>query len=68
MHQEGVWPNSVTFVRLLNACASIGSLVHLQIVQMVLEANVLVGNSLVDMYANCGSIEDAWIVFNKMPS
>jgi pentatricopeptide repeat protein len=27
-----------------------------------------VGNSLVDMYAKCGSIEDAWRVFNKMPS
>jgi len=22
----------------------------------------------VDMYAKCGSIEDAWRVFNKMPS
>ncbi len=26
------------------------------------------GNSLVDMYAKCGSMEDAWRVFNKMPS
>ncbi len=26
------------------------------------------GNSCVDMYAKCGSLEDAWGVFNKMPS
>jgi pentatricopeptide repeat protein len=26
-----------------------------------------VGNSLVDMYAKCGSLDDAQRVFNKMP-
>jgi pentatricopeptide repeat protein len=26
IQQEGVWPNPVTFVGVLNACASIGSL------------------------------------------
>jgi pentatricopeptide repeat protein len=25
-------------------------------------------NSLIDIYTKCGSIEDAWTVFNKMPS
>ncbi len=28
---------------------------------------MFVTNSLVDMYAKCGSIEDALKVFNKMP-
>jgi pentatricopeptide repeat protein len=70
MQHEGVQPNSVTFVGVLNACASIialdeGRCVHLQ---SGLESNVFVGNSLIDMYAKCGSLEDAWIVFNKMPS
>jgi hypothetical protein len=27
-----------------------------------------VGSSLVDMYANCGSIMDSWRVFHKLPS
>jgi pentatricopeptide repeat protein len=27
-----------------------------------------VGSSLVDMYVKCGSMEDAWRVFKKMPS
>ncbi len=26
------------------------------------------GTSLVDMYVKCGSMEDAWRVFNKIPS
>jgi len=29
---------------------------------------VVVGNSLVDMYAKYGSMEDAWKAHNKMPS
>jgi pentatricopeptide repeat protein len=45
-----------------------GTCVHQQIIQSGLELDVFVGNSLVDMYAKCGSMEDAWSVFNKMPS
>ncbi|CAK9270829.1 unnamed protein product [Sphagnum jensenii] len=33
----------------------------------VVESNVFVGNSLVDMYAKFGSIEDAWRVFSRVP-
>ncbi len=73
MQQEGVLPKSVTFVGVLNACASVialeeGRRVHQQIIQSGLESHVFVGSSLVDMYAKCGSIEDAFRVFNKMPS
>jgi pentatricopeptide repeat protein len=32
------------------------------------ETDVFVGNSLVDIYAKCGSMEDAQRVFDKMPS
>jgi pentatricopeptide repeat domain-containing protein 1 len=73
MQQEGVQPDSATFVAALNACASVAALeegrcVHHQIIQSCLELDVFVGSSLVDMYAKCGNIEDAWRVFNKMPS
>jgi pentatricopeptide repeat protein len=66
-------PNSVPFVGMLNACASVGALeegrhVHEQIIQSGCESNVFVGNSLVDMYAKCGSMEEAWRVFNRIPS
>ncbi len=57
-------PNSVTFVGLLNACASMialeeGRCVHQQIIQSGFESDVFVGTSLVDMYAKCASNEDA---------
>ncbi len=57
----------------LNACASVialeeGRCVHHPIVQSGLESEVFVGCSFIDMYAKCGSVEDAWKVFNKLPS
>jgi len=72
MQQEGVQSNSVPFVGVLNACASMvvvegGRCVYQQISQSGLESAVFVGSSLVDMYAKCGSIEDVSRVFNKMP-
>ncbi len=39
-----------------------------QIIKNGWDLDVFVGSSLVDMYAKCGSMEDAWRVFNKMPS
>ncbi|CAM6054767.1 unnamed protein product [Sphagnum tenellum] len=73
MQQEGVLPNAVTFMVVLNACASVvaleeGRRVHEQITQSSCESDVFVGNSLIDIYAKCGSMEDAWRVFNTMPS
>jgi len=71
--QEGVQPDSVTFWGVLNSCAGLGALedgrlVHEQLIQMGCNSNLFVGNSLVDMYAKCGSLEDALRVFNNMPS
>jgi pentatricopeptide repeat protein len=73
MQQEGVQPDTVTYVGVLNACASImaleeGRCAHEQIIQSGCESDVFVGSSLVDMYAKCGSMEDACRVFNSMPS
>ncbi len=73
MQQEGVQPDPVTFVAVLNACASVSALeegrcVHEQIIRSGCESAVFVRSSLVDMYAKCGSMQDAWRVFNKMPS
>ncbi len=63
----------ITFVGVLNSCASLISLeearcAHKQIIERGYESNVFLGNSLVDMYAKCGSMDDACKVFNKMPS
>ncbi|CAK9856558.1 unnamed protein product [Sphagnum jensenii] len=73
MQWEGVKPAPLTFVGALNVCASIVALeegrpVHKQINESHCESEVIVGSSLIDMYAKCGSMEDAWRVFNRMPS
>jgi len=50
-------------VGLLNACTSVVALeedncIHEEIIQTGYEWNVLVDNSLITMYAKCGSLED----------
>ncbi len=54
MQQEGVQKDSVTFVGVLNACASVveleeGRSVHEQIIQSGCVSIIFVGNKLVDM-------------------
>eukprot|EP01018_Ginkgo_biloba_P036923 Gb_03481 [translate_table: standard] len=73
MQLTSVKPNSVTFASVLPACANLAALefgkgVHEDIVRSGFQSDVFVGNGLVDMYAKCGSIEDARKVFDKMPS
>jgi pentatricopeptide repeat protein len=73
MKQEGVQPNSITFVGVLDPCASIvaleeGRCVHEEIIESGWDSDVFVVNSWVDMYAKCGSMEDAQRVLNEMSS
>ncbi|KAJ7539199.1 hypothetical protein O6H91_11G081000 [Diphasiastrum complanatum] len=70
---EGIEMDKVTFVNILNACASVRALedgrhVHTQAVRSGLDSDICVGNCLIDMYAKCGSIEDACRVFANMPT
>ncbi|MCI23344.1 pentatricopeptide repeat-containing protein, partial [Trifolium medium] len=58
-------PNAVTFTTILSACAQLGSLsfgkwVHQLIKSKNLEPNIYVSTTLVDMYAKCGNISEAW--------
>jgi pentatricopeptide repeat protein len=59
MCEEGVPPNSVTYMCCLKACGSIGTLtkgkrLHIDITKRGLETNPFICNALVDMYAECG--------------
>eukprot|EP01018_Ginkgo_biloba_P037437 Gb_29877 [translate_table: standard] len=65
-------PDLVTMVSLLQACAHLGALkqgkwIHDYVLRSGFESNVTVGNSLIDMYAKCGSIDLARLQFDKMP-
>jgi pentatricopeptide repeat protein len=68
----GVKPNQYTFGSVISACARLevleeGKQVHGYTIKIGLDTNAFVGSALVDMYAKCGSIDDARKVFNKMP-
>ncbi|KAH9327221.1 hypothetical protein KI387_007399 [Taxus chinensis] len=71
MRREGVETDQMTFSCALKACADLGDLqigkqIYAHIVKTGFESHVSVGNSLVTMYAKCGSIEDACNVFDRM--
>ncbi|XP_026395439.1 pentatricopeptide repeat-containing protein At4g21065-like [Papaver somniferum] len=71
MSLEGVEPDGFTMVSLLTACAELGALylgrrVHVYIFKVGLHSNLHAGNSLIDLYAKCGSIWEAHAVFDEM--
>jgi hypothetical protein len=50
-------------------CAQRGQVCfHQQVVECGWDSHVFVGSALADLYMKCGSMEDAWIVFEIMPS
>ncbi|KAI5074861.1 hypothetical protein GOP47_0010822 [Adiantum capillus-veneris] len=64
-------PNNVTYINMLGVCAlqaglSMGRLVHSFIAESMLEADVVATTSILNMYAKCGSPQDAWEVFSTM--
>jgi pentatricopeptide repeat protein len=72
MQAEGITPNAVTLICALKACRTLGAaekgqLMHAEIErQGLLDTDVAVGNSLVDMYARCGLLGIARKVFEKL--
>ncbi|PNT71915.1 hypothetical protein BRADI_2g37360v3 [Brachypodium distachyon] len=65
----GLWPTRSTFASMLSAAANAtafieGRQVHAAAVRHGLDANVFVGSSLINLYAKCGCIGDAILVFD----
>lgn len=68
----GIDPDSGTFVSALKASLRLsavdqGRTIHANIMEKNQEKNLLVGNTLVDMYVKFGKVEDACWVFDNMP-
>ncbi|CAL9769852.1 unnamed protein product [Musa acuminata subsp. burmannicoides] len=66
---EGQAPNEVTMASILTSCAQAGALgqgrwIHGYVNRSKLESSTVVGTALVDMYAKCGCIDEAVMVFN----
>lgn len=71
MQLEGMEPNQITVVCILKACSSIAALeqgrqIHCYICESGYESDLFVGNTLIDMYSKCGSLEDACIMFERL--
>ncbi|XP_077210184.1 pentatricopeptide repeat-containing protein At4g13650-like [Tasmannia lanceolata] len=68
MHRLAVERNRSTFSTLFHVCSGLGviqqgKLLHAHVIKTPFESNVYVGTSLIDMYAKCGSINDAQTAF-----
>ncbi|KAF8376969.1 hypothetical protein HHK36_030340 [Tetracentron sinense] len=66
-------PNDFTFTSLLSACTGSGSLcqgrsTHCQTIQMGFVSHIHIANSLISMYSKCGNVQDAFYIFENMPS
>ncbi|KAG6519441.1 pentatricopeptide repeat-containing protein At3g57430, chloroplastic-like [Zingiber officinale] len=65
-------PNYITLMTLLPACGSLAALgkgeeIHGYAIRQGLDSDIAVGSALVDMYAKCGSLNFARLVFDRMP-
>eukprot|EP00250_Pteridium_aquilinum_P021575 c25164_g6_i1 orf=2-406(+) len=73
MQFEGISPDAVTFICSLKACANIGATDNAQEIHAdietkgLLKGDLLVGNTLVDVYAKIGLLVKARQVFDNLP-
>eukprot|EP00249_Psilotum_nudum_P014850 c25030_g7_i5 orf=251-1201(+) len=72
MQLKGARPDKITFLSVLDACAGLADLAqgketHADITDNGFESDVIVASALVNMYGKCGNLEDARVVFRKMP-
>ncbi|KAK6128159.1 hypothetical protein DH2020_038099 [Rehmannia glutinosa] len=73
MRREGVIPNEFTLASCLRGCSGIailenGRQLHSLAIKAGQSNDIYVSSALVDMYAKCGYIDDAEILFNGMKS
>ncbi|MCO5580520.1 hypothetical protein L7F22_034388 [Adiantum nelumboides] len=73
MQKEGMEPDKVTFSCILKACSvaadlCAGRIIHSQVLSNRIVVDLAIGNALVDMYAKCGSLEDAQQIFDELPT
>ncbi|KAI3716204.1 hypothetical protein L6452_23379 [Arctium lappa] len=71
MIQTAVKPNPLTFSSVLSASASLATLnqgvqIHTHVLKTGMEFDLSVQNSLVSLYAKCGSVDDAYEVFRSV--
>ncbi|KAH1032538.1 hypothetical protein J1N35_044712 [Gossypium stocksii] len=73
MQRQGVTPNNFTLATCLSSCSNMallenGQLLHSMAIKAGNSGDVFVSSSIVDMYANCGCIQEAEAAFQGMVS
>ncbi|XP_059306858.1 pentatricopeptide repeat-containing protein At5g66520-like isoform X1 [Lycium ferocissimum] len=68
---DAITPDSITFPFVLKHCANridgfVGPSVHAHVVKFGFHSDVFVQNSLISLYSQCGSVENARRVFDEM--
>ncbi|KAJ8899561.1 hypothetical protein K2173_018535 [Erythroxylum novogranatense] len=71
MIEQGVFPDKIAMVTIVNACAKFGALNKAKLVHDYVRANkfpldVILGTAMIDMYAKCGSVGLAREIFDIM--
>ncbi|XP_062019153.1 pentatricopeptide repeat-containing protein At4g33170-like [Rosa rugosa] len=71
MRQSGVHPDEYTLATLVKAASCLtaleqGKQIHADAIKLEYSSDPYVATSLVDMYAKCGNIEDAYRLFRRM--
>lgn len=71
MVDEGVVPDKIALVTIVNACAKFGAmhkarLVHDYICRNKFSLDVILGTAMIDMYAKCGCVDSAREIFDRM--
>ncbi|KAK7307782.1 hypothetical protein VNO77_41144 [Canavalia gladiata] len=72
MHLRNVQMDEFTFSIILNGIAglsalTLGMLIHCFTIKCGLDASVVVGSALIDMYSKCGQVDDAESIFHALP-
>lgn len=71
MQMIGIDPDWISFLAVLPACAKLGTLeigkwIHFYSEKKGFLRKVCLCNALIEMYSKCGSVIEAWQVFNQM--
>ncbi|KAG0483532.1 hypothetical protein HPP92_011616 [Vanilla planifolia] len=71
MEEDGIVPDKVTMVTVAFACGKLGAMhrakmVHDYIRKRKFSLDVILGTSMIDMFAKCGSVDAAREIFDKM--
>jgi pentatricopeptide repeat protein len=71
MQEVGIEPDDISIVSVLPACAQLGALevgkwIHMYADKKGFSRKTNICNALIEMYAKCGCIDQAWQLFSKM--